>query len=320
MIRFGILSTARIARALFRHPLDTVQITAVASRDKAKAEAFANEFGIPKAMEGYDRLLADPDIDAVYIALPQHLHAEYVIKAANAGKHILLEKPAALNSAELRKMIATCKKRNVLMMEAFMYRFLRVHNRAKEIVQEGTIGELRYIDFNLSFNAWARGLDGFRLNKATGGGALYDLGIYGADFLRFILGKTPRLVKAHMRKDKKTGIDVFTHAIYATGPTVASMTIGFNTDANSYLLSGERGSIYNTVALSGRHEPQLLSIHLHKDNSRTEEHFPADTPYKWEIEYFARCIERNEQPFLSPENSLEDMKMIDQLFQKSTLF
>ncbi len=318
MIRFGILGTARIARALFRHPLDNVKILGVASREQSKADAFAREFSIPKAVEGYEHLLADPEIDAVYIALPQHLHADYVIKAARAGKHILLEKPAALSSAELKKMLSAGKKHKVLFMEAFMYRFLRVHNRAQEIVQEGTIGELRYIDFNLSFNAWARGLEGFRLKKATGGGALYDLGIYGADFLRFIIGGTPRLVNSYMRKDKKTGIDVFTHAIYKSGPTVAAMTIGFNTDANYYTLSGEKGSVFNPVAISGKHETQTLSVHLHKDNSRTEEHFEPDMAYKWEIEYFARCIERNERPFLSPENSMENMKMLEELFRKST--
>lgn len=317
MIRFGILGTARIARALFRHPLENVNIISVASRSGAKARVFADEFGIPDAVEGYETLLANPDIDAVYIPLPQHLHYEWVLRAARAGKHILLEKPAALTAGELRKMTSACTKHGVLCMEALMYRFLRVHNRAKEILDAGTIGELRYIDFNLSFNARVRGFDGFRLDRKAGGGALYDLGIYGVDFLRFVTGGRPQLVQSHMRREKKTDIDVFTHATYKIGNAVATMMIGFNNDANFYTLCGEKGSIHNPVALSGRHEPQLLSIHLHEGNSRYEEHFEPDKAYKWEIEYFARCIERSEEPFLTMQSSLENMKLLEELFKKS---
>lgn len=317
MIRFGILGAARIARAFFREPLEGVEIRAVASRDKSNAEAFAAEFGIPKSYQGYEALLADPEIDAVYIPLPQHLHAEYTIKAAQAGKHVLVEKPAALNSAEVKKMTAACRKHDVLYMEAFMYRFLRIHNRAKEIIAEGTIGELRHIDYHLSFNAWARGLEGFRLHKETGGGALYDLGIYAADFLRFITDSEPKLVKAYMRRAKPDGVDLFTHAVYTIDKIIATVSCGFNCDANYYTLAGERGSIHAPVALSGRPDQHSLLLHFHKDNSRKEEVFPPESPFKFEIEYFARCIERNEQPFLDAANSLKNAQLLDELFKRA---
>lgn len=317
MVRFGILGTARIARAFFRDRLDGLQITAVASRSIDKARAFAAEYDIRKIYGGYDELLADPDIDAVYIPLPQHLHAEYVVKSAKAGKHILLEKPAALTGTEIRSMAVACRKHGVIFMEGYMYRFLRYHNRAKEIVAQGTIGELRYIDYNVSVNAWERGFSGFRLDRKLGGGALYDLGIYGIDFLRFATDKEPKLLKSFMKRRKDDGIDVFTHAVYRIGNVIATLTSGYNTDANYYTLSGERGSIHSPVALSGRPDPQLLSIHLHDNNRRYEERFPAENPFKWEIEYVARCIKKNEQPFLGLENSLRNMKLLDELFKRS---
>jgi xylose dehydrogenase (NAD/NADP) len=318
MIRFGILGTARITRPFFEQPLDMVSIDAIASRDASKAEAFAAEFNIPRAHGSYDSLLADSGIDAVYIPLPQHLHGEYVIKAAKAGKHVLVEKPSALTVAGLKQMLAACKKHGVLFMEAFMYRFMKVHNRAKELVDTGRIGELRYIDYNLSFNVDARGLKGFRLDTRKGGGALYDLGIYGMDFIRFITGGRPRLLEAWMKRKRGRGIDMFTHAVYSVGNVIATVTSGFNTDANYYMLSGSLGSIYSPVALSGRTVPNSLSIHLHEGNSRYEEHFEAENPYKHEIEYFARCIMNNTSPFLDGANSLSNMMLLEELFRKAT--
>ncbi len=317
MIRFGILGTARIARAFFRQQLEGVEITAIASRDIKKARAFASEFSIRKAYGSYDALLADPEIEAVYIPLPQHLHAEYVIKSAKARKHVLLEKPAALNAREVRTMTASCRKHEVLYMEAFMYRFLRIHNHAKELVTSGAIGELRHIDYHLCFNAWARGLEGFRMKRNEGGGAVYDLGIYAVDFLRFITGKEPKLVNAYMRRHKGKGIDIFTNAIYSIDKVVATVTCGFHCDANYYTLAGELGAVHSPVALSGRPDQHSLWLHFHKDNSRREEIFPAEVPFKYEIEYFARCIERKEQPFLGAENSLRNAMMLDELFAKA---
>jgi D-xylose 1-dehydrogenase (NADP+, D-xylono-1,5-lactone-forming) len=317
MIRFGILGTARIARAFFRHPLEGVEFTAIASRNPGRAAEFARECGIPRVFDSYEQLLADPAIDAVYIPLPQHLHAEYCIKAAEKGKHMLVEKPAALNGPELRSVIGACRTHGVLFMEAFMYRFLRVHNRAKEIVEQGTIGPLRYVDFNLSVNAGALRLGGSRFDPALGGGAIYDRGIYGADFLRFMTGSKPKLVRSHMQRDRDTGVDVFTSALYEIGDIAASLTVGFTFDANYYMLAGELGSVYNPVSISGRYDPQLLTIHLHEGNRRYEETFAADMPYKWELEYFGRCVAKGEQPFLGPENSLGNMEMIEDLFRES---
>ncbi len=317
MITLGILGTARIARALFRHPLENVQITAVASRERPRAGAFAAEYNIPNVCAGYGDLLADESIDAVYIPLPHHLHAEYVVKAAQAGKHVLVEKPAALSTREVREMSDACRSNNVVFMEAFMYRFLRVHNRAREIIREGTIGDLRYVDYNLGFNAQARGVTGFRLVREQGGGALYDLGVYGLDFIRWVTDGNPELVRAYMRRLGGDGIDVMTHALYTVGEVVATLTCGFDCDANYYVLAGRLGSILSPVALSGRDDSQTLTIHLHKDNQTYQEQFPPGMPYKEEVEYFASCVERHEQPLLGAENSRRNLQLLEVLFERA---
>jgi xylose dehydrogenase (NAD/NADP) len=315
MIRFGILGTARIARALFGMPLTNVEITAIASRDEARAGSFARQYNIPRSYSSYDALIADRNIEAVYIPLPQHLHHEYVVKAATAGKHVLVEKPVALTVAEVKSMQAACKKNDVLFMEALMYRFMRIHNRAKEILQAGTIGRLQYIDYNLAFNARARGLGGFRFDKELGGGSAYDLGIYGCDFIRFITGQEPKLLKAFVYRKSPEDIDEFVHAVYKIGNVVATLTCGFNSDANYYTLSGDLGSIHNPVALSGRTVPNMLRIHLQDQDKRYDEHFPAENPYKWQIEYFARCIENKVRPFLDFPDSMSNMKLVGQMLK-----
>ncbi len=278
----------------------------------AKANAFADEARISKRFDSYDTLLADPEIDAVYIPLPQHLHCEYTIKAAEAKKHVIVEKPAALNVAEIDKMSAACKANDVLLMEAFMYHFRRVHNRAKEIVEEGTIGKLRLVSFAWSHSLGLREPRGFRLEKESGGGCLLDLGIYGVDWIRFITNRNPRLQHAYVSKNAD-GLDVFAHATYAAGDALATMTCGYVTDANYYYLSGEKGSIYAPVSLSGRVLPSVLQIHLIGSDRRYSEEFPAENAYVLELEHFAQCILENRAPFLDAENAKQNLAMIHEI-------
>jgi len=317
MIRFGILGTARIARAFLGIPLDGVVIQAVASRTLERANQFADEFHIPKRFGSYEELLSDREMDAVYIPLPQHLHCEYTLKAADAGKHVLVEKPAALTADEVKRMLSACKGRNVLFMEGFMYRFMKIHQRAKEIVRTGVIGALRYIDFNFGFHIGIRGRTGYRMVKEMGGGALYDLGIYGLDFIRFITECEPVLLQSFTQRRSKNEIDEFTHALYKVGEAVASMTCAFNTDANYYVLSGEKGTVTSPVGISGRTFPNVLRIHLLEGDKRYEEEFPSENPYKAEIEHFARCIESGEEPLIRGTDSLRNMELLEQLLNMS---
>jgi predicted dehydrogenase len=317
MIRFGILGTASIARAFFDRPLENARITAVASRDKEKADAFADQFKIPGRFGSYDALLADPDIDAVYIPLPQHLHCEYTVKAAKAGKHVLVEKPAALSSAEARTMVAACRKNDVFLMEAFMYRFKRIHLRVKEIVDSGLIGDLRYVDFNWCFNIGHLVRSPFRMQKKMGGGALYDLGIYGIDFLRYLTGIDPTVVGSYLRRDHPGGVDLFAHVVFTVGAVTGAVTCGFTTDANYYVLNGTLGSLHVPGSLSGRAVKNTIHIHLLQGDKRYEETFAAENPYILEMEYFARCITKKERPLPDGENSVHNLKILERVFTRA---
>lgn len=313
MIRLGILGAARIARAIFQSPLKNVTVTAIASRDIAKANVFSEEYHIPKRFGNYESLLDDKDIDAVYIALPQHLHRQFVIAAASRGKHILVEKPSALSVRELEEMSHACKKNNVFCMEAFMYRFLGIHRRTKEIVASGMLGDLRYINFNFGFDIQKRGLTGFRLDRKLGGGALYDLGIYGIDFIRNILGTQPSLLWADVRRENGNGIDLFTHAVLKSGNVMATMTCSYDMDANYFTISGREGLIHSPLAISGKIIPNVLNIHYSAGERRNVEEFSPEDSYNAEVEHFAQCIEKNEEPILGMANSIANMKLLEEI-------
>lgn len=312
MIRLGILGTARIARMLFERPLRNVRVVAVGSREQARAATYASEYGIPHAYGSYKELLLSAAIDAVYIPLPHHLHCTYAMLAAEHKKHVLVEKPAALSPSEFRKMHRSCQRHGVLLMEGMMYRFTRVHQRARELVRDGVIGTLRYIDFNWCINAVRIGRAGFRLDPACGGGALRDLGIYGLDFLRFISPSSqPKLLGAWIRRQDPNGIDEFTHALLLTGGAAASVTCAYNTDANYYTISGDEGAIHAPLGLSGRPIENRLQLHLLKGDMRYEEIFAPENPYILEVEHFARCIENGETPLMPEDDTIQNLSLLN---------
>ena len=316
MVRVGILGTARIARAFFGRALQNAVFTAVASRDKARADAFGAEFGIHRRYGSYEDLLRDPEVDAVYIPLPQHLHCEYTIKAARAGKHVLAEKPLALNVPEVESMVSACRENGVFLMEAFMYRFKRIQHRVKDIISSGRIGTVTYIDFNWCFHIRTLTRSAFRMDRRTGGGALYDLGIYGIDFIRFITGAEPQLLSAHLHREPPDGVDLFSHAVFRIGDATAAVTAAFNTDANYYAVCGEKGSLYARAGLAGRWMENVLHMHLLWDDQSLEERFPPENPYISELEYFARCIEEKQRPFPDGENSLRNIGILEEVLAR----
>ena len=318
MVRVGILGTSRIARLLFERTLKGVKITAVASREQSKATAYARQYDIERAYGSYEELLQDVNLDAVYVPLPQSLHAEYAVKAARAGKHVLVEKPAALTSSEVGRMIRTCKRHRVFLMEGLMYRFLRIHRRVKAMVDEGAIGTLHYIDFNWCVNARAVGRTGFRFERTMGGGALYDLGIYGIDFMRFLFPEDrPRLLSAcTFRKDRKS-VDEFTHAVFSVHGVIVAVTVAYNTDANYYTLSGDKGAIHVPRGVAGRPVDTMLQVHLLDGDKRYEERFPAENAYILELEHFACCIDKGEEPMVSSRDSRENLAMLEQVFEEA---
>jgi xylose dehydrogenase (NAD/NADP) len=191
VLRWGLLGTARINRMVIP-PLRVSpgnRLLAVASRDADKAAAYAREWGIERAHGSYEALLDDPEVDAVYVPLPNHLHAEWTIKSARAGKHVLCEKPLALSVAEVDEIASAARESGVVVAEAFMYRHHPQTLKVRELAQGGAIGRVRFVRGTFSFPL-TRPND-VRLRPEWGGGCLWDVGCYPLSFARFVLGAEP---------------------------------------------------------------------------------------------------------------------------------
>src|SRR5271165_5422581 len=208
VVRWGVLGVANIAvkkviPAMQKGRL--TEVTAIASRDSSKAGEAARHLGIPKAYGSYEELLADPEIDAVYNPLPNHLHVPWSIKAAQAGKHVLCEKPIALSAAEARALIRARDASGVLMGEAFMVKTHPQWLRVREIVRAGELGEVRSIQ--AAFSYFNRDPANVRNVPAYGGGGLMDVGCYPITMSRFLFGHEPTRVSGLVSYDQEMGTD-----------------------------------------------------------------------------------------------------------------
>ncbi|HLH80992.1 MAG TPA: Gfo/Idh/MocA family oxidoreductase [Chthonomonas sp.] len=188
-VRWAILGTGGIARKLanaIRHSRHG-ELVAVASRTQASADAFGQEFGIPRRYEGYARVLDDADVEAVYISLPNHLHAEWTVRCANAKKHVLCEKPFTVNTAEAEYALDAVRRAKVLFMEAFQYRCHPTMQRICELIREKAIGELKLIHASFQYNLGPK-YDNIRLSNPAAGGGIMDVGCYTISFARLVAG------------------------------------------------------------------------------------------------------------------------------------
>jgi predicted dehydrogenase len=224
-LRWGILATGGIART-FTHDLHVAgrEIVAVGSRSDVSARAFAEEFGIPHAHGSYEALLADPDVDIVYVATPHPSHAENALAVIAAGKHVLVEKPFTLNAAEAAAVRDAAAARGVLVLEAMWTRYLPHMARIRELIADGAVGEVRtvFADHTQQITADPR----HRLNALDlGGGALLDLGIYPVSFVWNILGRPETILASARKSDSGADTEVatiFTHASGAISTTISS--------------------------------------------------------------------------------------------------
>ncbi len=208
-IRWGILGTARIAR---RRLIPAIvasangRLAAIASRDAGRARAVADEAGIPLALGSYEALIGDPGVDAVYIPLPNHLHVPWAIRALEAGKHVLVEKPVGLDATGARELAAVAERHTgLVVMEAFMYRFHPRWRALRRMVQDGELGALRGVETHFSYH----NLDpaNVRNQSGIGGGALLDIGCYGVSVARWLFGREPTTVTGSLELDPGFGID-----------------------------------------------------------------------------------------------------------------
>jgi len=224
-LRWGVLGVARIATekvipAMQRGELSTV--TAIASRDLEKARGAAARLGLPKAYGSYEELLADPDIDAIYNPLPNHLHVPWTIKAAEHGKHVLCEKPIALSAAEARALVAVRDRTGVRIQEAFMIRTHPQWLKVKDLIAGGRIGEVRAVLGAFSYTN--RDPANIRNKPEIGGGALFDIGCYLVNTSRFIYGQEPLRVTGAIQRDPDMGTDRLTSVLLDYGKGHAAGT------------------------------------------------------------------------------------------------
>ena len=246
-VRWGILSTAKIGTEQVIPAMQSgkyCEITAVASRHLDKAQAAARQLGIPKAYGSYEELLADPDIDAIYIPLPNHLHVPWSIKALDAGKHVLVEKPIGLTATEAQELLDAARRRPQLkVMEAFMYRHHPQWQRARQLVAEGKIGELRTIQSFFSY--YNADPDNIRNKAEIGGGGLMDIGCYCISLSRFIFGAEPERVCGIMEYDPQFKTDRLTSGVLDFGRGTSTFT------CSTQLTPYQRVNIFGTEGQVG---------------------------------------------------------------------
>jgi len=255
-VKWGILGCAGIAERAFIPAVLRSRngvLASIASRDEARAADWARRFGFPRSHRSYQDLVDDPAIDAVYNPLPNDLHAEWSIRALRAGKHVLCEKPMALNAPEARAMIQAAEMNGGLLMEGFMYKFHPQIGKTLELIRAGTIGDPRSVHSSFTFR-FERDGSNYRWFPAQGGGALYDVGCYTTSIARLVLGAEPLSAFAAARIDPATGVDMTTAALLEfPGGRFGQCESSFETHFQSRLLVvGTEGTLRLERAFSAK--------------------------------------------------------------------
>lgn len=246
-VRLGVLGAAKIARLFVDavRPSAKVVVDAVAARDEGRAREFAQALGVPRVLASYDALLADPGIDAVYVPLPNNLHAQWAIRAAEAGKHVLCEKPLAANAQEARAIFAAAERHGVAVVEAYPYRAQPQTHKVREVLAAGTLGNVRLVQASFGFPL--AGAQNIRLDPSLAGGAIMDAGSYPVSFVRMVMGTRPRRVQA-MWHVGPSGVDLTTMATleFADG-ALAQVSCTFATARHRHaFVAGDAGSLLTT--------------------------------------------------------------------------
>ncbi|THE10510.1 Gfo/Idh/MocA family oxidoreductase [Bacillus timonensis] len=316
-IRWGVLSTANIGRTQFIPALlraKNSEIIAIASRG-SKAHEVAKEFNIPRAYEDYNALLHDKDVDAVYIPLPNHLHKKWVIEASKQGKHVLCEKPATLTSDEVIEMVQICREQNVKFMEGFMYQFHPQHDRVKEIITSGEIGEVKLIRASHSYYMENRDTN-IRMRKEMGGGSLYDVGCYAIHAIRNISHSEPIEVRAHSQIDLVSGIDLSTHGYFDLANGIpAFFDCSFDmVRRQEYEVIGTKGTIRVPFAFRPDFNGHVGLVIVQTTGSTREEKIHGDI-FLLEVEHFSNAILNDTHPINSGNSAIYNVRALEACYE-----
>ena len=323
-VRFGILSTAKIGRTKVIPAMqqsELIDIVAIASRSRESAQQAAEELGIPAVHGSYKALLADKNVDAVYIPLPNHLHLEWTIKAMDKGKHILCEKPMGMNAEEINRIInATAMNPDIKIMEAFMYRFHPQWIEAKRLVDEGEIGEL--VTIQTFFSYFNADPDNIRNKADMGGGSLMDIGCYPVSLSRFIFNAQPRRVLSFMDTDPKFETDRVFSGMMDFNGRIATFTCSTQmADHQRVNIVGTTGRIEILIPFNAPPDaPCEILLQQGTKEARTLRSITFDVcdQYTLQGDAFAKAILEDRQPPISTMDSFANMHTLDALAKSAT--
>jgi xylose dehydrogenase (NAD/NADP) len=320
-IRWGVLGWARIARlnvipAIQRSRNGLLQ--ALASRSETKLAEARTQLNLPQLHRSYDDLIRDPAVDAIYNPLPNSLHKEWTIKAAEQGKHVLCEKPFALNAAEGREMIAACRANGVVFMEAFMYRYTARTQKVIEVLRSGVLGDVKFIHSQFRFLLNREG--DVRRASGLGGGSLYDVGCYPVNFIGLVIdtlsgrapGAGPRPESVRAQSGDVNGVDeLFSALLRYPGGVTAALHSGFNAHSRMATeIVGTKAVLEVPFTFLGDMGPLTLI----SGDQKQEIAVPESDRYRLQAEDFADAILLQRPPLLTPEETLRNLELLDQLY------
>jgi predicted dehydrogenase len=318
MFRWGILSTAKIGR---EHLIPAIQqasngtLAAIASRDLSKAEDLAARTGATHAFGSYEEMLASDTIDGVYVPLPTSQHVEWAVKAADAGKHVLVEKPLALKAKDIVPVIAARDRNRVLVSEAFMVAYHPQWEKVRSLIAEGAIGRLRHVQAAFTYH----NVDpqNMRNRLELGGGALPDIGVYPTVTTRLATGKEPLRVQATIERDKLFGTDIYSTIRADFGDFDLSFYLSTQMALRQAMVfHGTEGFIEMASPFNaGLYDDQRVTLHNRDHSQATHFRFPGTQQYRLEVETFARAAQGGTERIFTLEESVLNQKLIDAVYR-----
>jgi predicted dehydrogenase len=299
------------------------RLVALVSGDPAKAKRVAAEYGVPErgiySYQDYDRIRDNPDIDIVYICLPVSMHAEYTIRAAKAGKHVLCEKPMAVSSRECESMIAACRQAGKKLMIGYRCHFEATNLEARRRARAGEIGRLRYFRSEHGFTMGSP--DSWRLKKAmSGGGSMMDIGIYALNAARYMTAEEPLAVYAKETTDRKDPRfreveDMIQFELEFPSGVLASCMSMYSANQNHILLMGDKGRIELEPGTAYR--GNRLWVGGGRDSEVTPPPGPGATQWAGQLDHMAQCVLQDKEPIVAGEEGLKDIRIIEAVYRSA---
>jgi predicted dehydrogenase len=309
-LKWGILGTGKIARKFARAVVETssAELFSIGSRTGERARGFAEEFGAERSYASYEELLRDPNVQAVYISLPNHMHAEWTARTAIAGKHVLCEKPFTINESEARSTLETVKEARVFFMEAFMYRCHPLTKKIVDLIKDGAVGEVRLIQASFAYNM-GLDYDNIRLSNPAGGGGIMDVGCYPLSMCRLIAGaarnnpfQNPNEIRGVGHIGEVSRVDQQAAAVLKfTGGLVAQVSAATQVACDNALrICGSEGSLTVPIPWSPPAGTTTMTLNSGKGKTRDIPVESAGSAFNHEINLLAECVRNGDYEAPSP--------------------